>query len=209
MKELFMKKLLLASSLLMACTAGAYAEENKGGLFVEPMITYEKGEGEIDYPSPINSSSNDIDGFGVGARIGFHIYESVFIGADGRYSMPNFKDSSLNQDVKAKSFNYGPVIGFQTPTDIGLRVWGGYVMGGQLDPEKDQNVDAKFKDAKGYRVGAGIKLGIASLNLEYQDLKYGETEIEEVGVFTPGSNFNDIELKNQSWVLSVSFPIAI
>lgn len=98
---------------------------------------------------------------------------------------------------------------FLMAIDIGLRVWGGYVMGGELDPEKDKNVDAKFKDAKGYRVGAGIKLGIASLNLEYQDLKYGTTEIEEAGVFTPGSNYNDVNLKNKSFILSVSFPIAI
>ncbi|MFY7994230.1 MAG: outer membrane beta-barrel protein [Bacteriovoracaceae bacterium] len=206
-----MKRILMVSSLVLVCSGAVEAQDkpSAGGLFVEPMLTYEKGEGEIDYPSPINSSSNDIDGFGVGARVGVHIYESLFIGADGRYSMPNFKDSSLNQDVKAKSFNYGPVVGFQMPTTIGLRVWGGYILGGELDPEKDQNVDAKFKEAKGYRVGAGIKLGITSLNLEYQDIKYDKTEIQEVGVFTPGSSYSNVNLENQSWILSVSFPIAI
>ncbi len=205
-----MKRILILSVMVLASVEVANADDPKGaGLFIEPMVTYEKGEGEIDYPSPINSSSNDINGFGVGARLGFHVYESLFVGADGRYSMPQFKDSSLNQESDAKAFNYGPVVGVQTPTDIGLRVWGGYILGGELDPEKDKNVDAKFKDANGYRVGAGIKLGIASLNLEYQDLKYGETEIQEVGTFTPGQNFDDVELKNQSWILSVSFPIGL
>lgn len=203
-----MKKIIFASTLSFLTLSTAYAE-NKGGLFVEPILTYERGDGDVDFPSPINSSESDIDGFGVGARLGFHIFESVFIGADGRYSMPQFKDSSLDQKADAKAWNYGPVVGIQMPTTIGLRVWGGYIMDGVLDPEKDKNVDQKFSDASGYRVGAGIKLGIASLNLEYQDLKYDKTDIDEVGVFTPGYSTNNIELKNQSWILSVSFPISI
>ncbi len=195
--------------IMTALTASAAFAENKGGLFVEPMLTYERGEGDIDFPSPFNSSDTDVVGFGVGARLGFHIMESVFIGADGRYSMPNFKDSTLDQNTDAKSYNYGPVVGFQMPSDLGIRVWGGYIMGGELDPEKDKNVDEVFKKARGYRVGAGIKLKMVSLNLEYQDLKYKETEIEEVGVFNPGYSTSDSELKNQSWVLSVSFPISL
>ncbi len=123
--------------------------------------------------------------------------------------MPQFKDSSLDQKVDAKSWNYGPVVGVQMPTIIGLRVWGGYIMNGQLDPEKDKGVDEKFTHGRGYRVGAGIKLGLVSLNLEFQDLKYKETDIDEVGVFTPGYSTNDIELNSQSWILSASFPISI
>ena len=205
-----MKKIIAASALTLLCAGVAQAETKSGGLFVEPMLTYERGEGEVDYPSPVDSSSTDVDGFGVGARLGFHIHEAVFIGADGRYSMPTFKDSSINQDTDAKAYNYGPVIGFQTPGDLGIRVWANYVMGGELDPDKDQNVDVKFKDAKGYRVGAGIKLGIASLNLEYQDLTYDETEVKEVGNTTfNNAATNNVKLDNQSWVVSVSFPIAL
>lgn len=203
-----MFKYLLPLSLMLTFTQ-VEAAENKGGLFVEPMLTYERGEGEINYPSPINSSDTDINGFGVGARIGFHIFESVFVAADGRYSMPQYEDTSLDQKADAKAYNYGPVLGIQMPWDIGLRLWGGYVMGGEMDPEKDKNVDLKFKDARGYRLGGGVKLGIASLNLEYQDLTYDKTEIEDVaGVFS-GGNTNKVELDNQSWILSVSFPISI
>lgn len=198
--------LLLFVSVFMTKAALA---ENKGGIFVEPILSYERGEGDIDFPAPFNSSDTDVDGFGVGARLGFHIFESVLIGADGRYSMPRFKDSALDQDVDAKAYNYGPVVGIQMPTELGIRVWGGYIMDGELDPEKDRNVDEKFTQAKGYRVGAGIKLSIVSLNLEYQDLTYEKTELQEVGVFNPGYSRGDVELKNQSWILSVSFPISI
>ena len=71
------------------------------------------------------------------------------------------------------------------------------------------DVDVKFSEAKGYRVGAGVKLGITSVNLEYQNLTYDKTKLEEAGVFSPGYSRSDVELENSSWILSVSFPIAI
>lgn len=203
-----MKRISLAC-LSFALLTGSALAENKGGLFVEPMITYEKGDGEIDFPAPANSADTETKGFGLGARLGFHAWESVFIGADGRYSMPNFKDDALNMNTDAKAWNLAPVVGIQMPTDIGLRLWGSYILTGELDPDKDKNVDVRFTNAKGYRVGAGIKLGIASLNVEYEQLKYDKTKVDEVGVFTPGYSTKDIELDNSSWIFSVSFPISI
>jgi hypothetical protein len=47
------------------------------------------------------------------------------------------------------------------------------------------------------------------VNVEYQSVKYDETLIEDVGVFTPNTTRGDIELDNSSTILSVSFPIAI
>ena len=199
---------LLPAALMLVLSTAAYAE-NKGGLFIEPMLTYERGQGEVNFPAPINSSDTDIDGFGVGARLGFHVLESVFIGADGRYSLPRFQDSSLNQDIKSKAWNYGPVVGVQMPTTIGLRVWASYILDASIDPEKDKKVDEKFTSGNGYRIGAGVKLGITSVNLEYQNIKYDKTEISEVGAFSPGFSRSDIELENSSWILSVSFPIAL
>ncbi len=200
------KNLVVAATLLTSTFAMA---ENKGGLFVEPMITYERGEGDVKFPDPFGKADTDVNGFGIGARVGFHIMESIFIGADGRYSMPTFKAKRLDQDVDAKAWNYGPVVGFQTPTTLGLRVWGGYILDAQLDPDKDAGVDEKFRSGNGYRLGAGIKLGIVSVNLEYQDLKYDKTDVSEVGVFTPGYSSNKIELNNSSWILSASFPISL
>lgn len=202
-------KILVLATTVLASSFALADDVKKGGLFVEPMITYERGEGDVKFPDPFGKADTDVNGFGVGARVGFHILESVFIGADGRYSMPTFKAKRLDQDVDSKAWNYGPVVGVQMPTALGLRVWGGYILDGQLDPDKDAGVDQKFRSANGYRVGAGVKLGIVSLNLEYQDMKYDKTDVSEVGVFTPGYSSNKIELNNSSWILSASFPIAL
>ncbi len=183
--------------------------QSMGGFFVEPMITLEKGNGEVDFPSPFNSSTTNIDGFGVGTRLGFHVFESIFLGVDGRYAMPEFKDSSLGQKIQARSWNYGPVLGLQMPTSLALRFWAGYIFDGQLDPDKDENVDEKFTDATGYRIGAGIKFSFISLNLEFQSLNYDKSEINEIGVFNPGYSNSNIDLNTTSWILSASIPISI
>ena len=201
MKTFFLAFFILSFDFVQA--------QSSGGVFVEPMITLEKGTGDIDFPDPINNSTSNLDGFGIGARLGVHLFETLFIGADGRYSIPQFKDSSLGQEIKAQAWNYGPVIGLQMPTTLALRIWAGYIFDGQLDPDKDKNVDEKFSDAHGYRLGAGIKLGIVSLNLEFQDLKYDTTDINEIGVFTPGYSSRNTHLDTSSWLLSASFPISI
>jgi len=186
---------------------GLAQASDKGGFFLEPSLTLEKGESEINFPSPLNSSKGDIDGFGAGLRLGFHVHESLFLGVDGRYAVPTFKDSAIDQDVKATTYNIGPVVGFQMPTLLGLRFWGTYILGSELDPEKDNGFDEKFTDGNGYRLGGGIKLGVVSLNLEYQTIIYEDTEIESAGPFS--GNFNNTELKNNSWILSVSFPVSL
>ena len=187
---------------------GIAHSQGAGGIFVEPMITFEKGSGDVNFPAPIDSSDTQIDGFGVGARFGFHIFESIFLGLDGRYSMPQFNDSSLDQKIQATSWNYGPVVGLQMPTSLALRVWAGYIFDGMLDPDKDKNVDEKFSEANGYRIGAGIKLSIVSLNLEYQNINYDKTDIREIGIFNPGYRTSNIHLDTAAWVLSASLPIS-
>lgn len=199
---------LFALLVFMMFSSFAYGL-NKGGIFFEPIVTYERGDSKINYPSPINDSTGKIQGLGVGTRLGFHLLESLFFGVDGRYSMPSFKDSSLNQNARARSWNYGPMVGVQMPFAIGLRFWGSYIMGGELDPDSSKNVDAKFKNGKGFRLGGGIKLGVTSLNLEYQAIKYDETQIQQAGVFAPGTSFRNVDLKNNSVVFSVSFPFSL
>lgn len=203
-----MKKLVLAASMMMTM-AGAVQAADGAGLFVEPMLTWERGRGDVNFPSPIDSAETEQDGFGVGTRVGFHVMESIFIAADGRYSLTSFKDNKLKQDVDAKAWNVGPVVGFQMPTDLGIRVWAGWVVAGEVDPDKGQNVKERFESGAGYRVGAGIKLAMVSLNAEYQKITYDNTRLEEVGVFTPNYSRGDVEYKNESMVLSVSFPISI
>ncbi len=201
-----MRNLKLTTGLALLTSFSAYAE-NKGGVFVEPMLTYESGTSKVDFPSPAGSSDSDVTGFGVGARLGFHIAEVVFLGVDGRYSMPTYENDDTDIDTRATSYNLGPVVGIQMPTTLGIRLWGGYIMAGQMDLEKDQGIDLKFKDASGYRVGGGIKIASVSLNLEYQVIEYAETELEDAGFFTGSTN--DVDATNKSVVLSVSFPISI
>jgi len=184
------------------------ASPTSSGLFVEPAITYETGSTSINYPSPLSDSSGDVTGFGLGARLGVHLYEAFFVGLDGRYSIPEFSDSSTSYKADAKVYNWGPMVGVQMP-DIGLRVWAAYVLGGELDPEKSGSYNVKFAQAKGYRIGAGFRLASVSLNLEYQDLKYDRTTLQEVGPFSPGANFDGVKLKSDTWVASVSFPIEL
>lgn len=202
--SIFKKIIIFASTAFIALPALA---AESGGLFVEPLVSYEKGSSDIDYPSPFTNSSGDINGFGVGARLGVHFADVVFLGLDGRYMKPKFKDSTNSMNSDSSGYNYGAVLGVQTPV-VGLRVWGTYIIGGQLDPDEDNSVDLKFSDAKGYRVGVGFRLAIVSLNVEYQDLKYDTTTLQTMGPFSPGAD-SDIDLKDKAWIFSVSFPIEI
>lgn len=203
-----MKKLLMTSAILGCLSSPAFALD-KGGAFIEPMLTWETGDGDVSLPDPVTNQEVELEGFGAGLRLGFHLFESAFLGVDGRYSMPNFEGTSLNQDADGKAWNYGPVFGLQMPTTLGIRVWGGYIFDATMDPDRSANIDQKFKDGDGWRVGAGIKLGAASLNAEYQDLTYDTTEIESVGVFTTGTNLSNVDLDNKQWIFSVSFPMSI
>lgn len=194
--------------MLMVFSGFARADEsNAAGLFVEPMVTWERGRGDVNFPAPISSADTELDGFGVGARLGMHVYESFFVAADARYSWLTFKDSKLHQDTSATSWNVGPVVGIQMPTMFGLRVWGGWIVASQVDPDSDKSVDEKFESGQGYRIGAGVKLSVVSLNIEYQKIKYSNTSLQNSGIFT--GTTNDVQLNNDSMVLSVSFPIAI
>lgn len=199
----------LATVLMAAAPALADdvkdTKDSKGGLFVEPAITYEKSESSVNWPSPLSDSTGTADGLGIGARFGFHLNEAFFIGADARYSMPRFK-SSANYEADSTATNYGAVVGFQMP-NVGLRIWGTYVLGGELDPKADGNFDVKFEKATGYRVGAGFRVQSVSLNLEYQDLKYGNSVLQKFGPLSGAATFDDVNLKNKSWIASVSFPL--
>lgn len=203
-----MKKLVFANTCLLFISVNCLAQET-AGFFVEPMVTYERGEGDINFPAPFANSESKVRGFGVGARAGTQVYEIVFAGLDARYSLPNFQESRLNQDVSATSWNISPVIGIQMPTPVGLRLWGNWIVAGELDPDSDRGVDEKFIGGNGYRIGAGFRLGLVSLNAEYQFIDYDETEIAEVGIFSPGYSSKNIALENKSLILSVSMPIGL
>lgn len=199
-------KTFLTSFILLGMSF-ASANDKDAGLFVEPSITYETSQFDVNYP--FASSSGDTNGFGVGARIGMHINEVLFVGVDGRYSQLNFEDSNsvFNYDTKAQSFNVAPVIGVQMP-DIGLRVWGSYILTSTMDPDESSGLDLKFAEGQGYRLGAGFKVYSVSLNLEYQKVDYDKTSIQQIGPIVNTAT-DGVQLKNEAWIASVSFPISI
>jgi hypothetical protein len=201
-----MKKYLVAAGAITAALAAPLARA-ASGLFIEPGVTYERGDGDLDFPAPFGGTSADVNGFGAMARLGFHISDAFFIAADGRYSRPTLENDDY--DTEATAYNYGAVAGIQMPTLLGLRVWGSYIFGGELDPEKDDDLDVRFEDASGYRLGAGLRFGIVSVNLEYQQLEYDKAKLQSVGPFNPGETFDDVDAKNDSYILSVSFPISL
>ena len=142
----------------------------------------------------------------MGLRIGGHVYESVFLAVDGRYSRPTYDSSALGDSATANAYNAGLTLGVQTPV-AGLRVWGTYILTGSLDPEKINSVDVKFNDLKGYRIGAGLYIASFSVNLEYQDAKYDSTTVQELGPLS--GNFDSITGRDKSYILSVSFPVSL
>lgn len=199
---------LVLPLLILSGPVSVMADSDSLGLFVEPMVTYELGSTSTNYPSPLRSSSGNIDGLGVGARAGFHFSEVLFAAGDLRYSMPRFDDSSVSYNAKAVATNWGLVVGMQMPT-LGLRVWGTYVLGGELNPEASSGLDVKFSRAQGYRIGAGFRVTAVSLNLEYQALRYDSTTLEQLGPFSSGATLDGVVHENKSWLASVSFPLEL
>ncbi len=176
------------------------------GLFIEPAITYESGTLKLDYPG-FGSSNENVKGFGLGARIGFHCYDVLFVAADLRYSKPRYESSALNDSADSQAYNGGVTLGVQTPL-AGLRIWGTYIADGMLDPDKMGALDIKYTGFNGYRVGGGFYIATVSLNLEYQVAKYKSNSVS----FTPisgASSFDNVYGTQTGYIASVSFPIAM
>jgi len=210
---------MLCLSFLTLGVTSVYADEaapsnehsessNKLGLFVEPGISYEFSNSTINYPAPFNDHDGNVHGFGLLGRLGFHVADVIFIAADGRYSRPTFRDSTGNFDSTADAYNWGVTGGIQTPV-AGLRLWASWILGAGIDPDSVNNFDVKYSSGSGWRVGAGFYIEALSLNFEYQHIGYDTVEVQQIGAFTPGTSFSGSELRNNSYIFSVSFPVAL
>jgi len=213
--EKFIKKILAAATALgcVGATPAMAAEIretlHEAGAFIEPAVTYETGDAKANLPV-LGSSNGEVTGYGLALRAGAHIFESVLLGVDGRYSFPNVRDDRTDLDANGTAYNWGPVVGLQMP-NIGLRVWGGYIVDGSIDP-KGEKVNVKFNGAEGYRVGAGFKVYDVSLNVEYANIRYANAILQNGGIvpsFASGANFGSVDYRNQSYTASVSFPFAL
>lgn len=201
MKTLF----ALTLSSIIACAALPTWANEDGGLFVEPGITYQRQESDIDNPTPFADSTAKVEGLGLMGRAGFHVSEALFIAGDFRYSFPRYKDSATNYNMNASQYDLGPTFGLQMP-NLGFRVWGTYIPYAELDPQGTSNLNYWFRDGKGYRVGVGFRVAMVSLNLEYENIKYGQTEFENASIFS-GANADSLQFDGKSWIASVSFPL--
>lgn len=198
-----MKKLSLALAFLAtaAITSAAQAE----GLFVEPAITYESGNNNITWPV-VGNSTGDTKGPGFDLKLGGHVADTLFLALDASYSKPGFTNSSVSYDASADKNLFGVVVGAQMPI-VGLRLWGGYIFDGQMDPAASNGYDVKFTRAQGYKLGAGFRVLMVSLNVEYADVKYGNTSLQATPVSFTGTV--DEKLQDKTTLVSVSMPFTI
>lgn len=206
-----MKSKLLTTLTALAFCAPSLAmalSDRDTGFFIEPMLTHETLDSEVNYPDPYGQSNGEADGLGLGLRLGAHVHEIFFIGLDARYSQLDYVATGGDYRADADTYNYGVLVGAQLPTPVSLRVWANYILGGQFDPEQANNQDVKFKSAEGYRFGLGIMFSVLSLNVEYQKITYDNSNLESIGPFNVGENLNNTEMKNDGYVISLSFPYA-
>lgn len=107
-----------------------------------------------------------------------HFLKRAFVGVDANYTT-------------GRSYgNYGPIVGIQFPSRIGMRVWGGMSQGRTMDLKRDHDMNEKMSGINGRRVGIGFKLsGDLSLDLEYQTIN-GQQNV-----------------KNNSYIMSLSAPL--
>lgn len=188
-------------------TTDAPAEEriSRGGFFLEPMIFASQEDMSVE-TSGFGDTSGSARSYGAALRFGGHISEIALLGLDARYSKANIDGTSYG-DVDADVYNIAPMVGLQTPL-AGIRLTAGYVLAGENNPDGGNTFDVKFKEAQGWRLGAGIHILAVSVNLEYQDLTYNTTEVESVGPLATSSDF-DVDANTQGYALTVGFPIEL
>ncbi len=191
-------------------TTNTESSRSNVGLFVEPILLYSRDDVTIktsQLPIISDDTSGTSEAAGLGARLGFHLSEAIFLGADGRYSRTRMTDSSYGT-AEGDSYSVGPTLGFQMP-DIGVRIWGTALMLGGYDPKPgNQDFDVKFEDPRGFRAGVGFRIASVSVNLEYQDLTYDKTEVESFGLIS-GTASSDVDFENKGFTGSISFPMEL
>lgn len=52
-----------------------------------------------------------------------------------------------------------------------------------------------------------MKKSAFSVNLEYQDLMYGKSILEQMGPLNVGSTIAGVNLQDKKWLASISFPL--
>ena len=153
MKKMFFLKSFLFS---MATLAGfEFAQAADSGFFIEPALTYEaSGTANVNWSgNNLTGSSGNVNGYGLGLKIGSSVADIVTLGLDFNYSKPNY--GSYYSTVQAESQLAGVFVGVQMPI-VGLRFWGTYIPYGIFDPASDGGMDVKYTGGTGYKLGVGL-----------------------------------------------------
>lgn len=183
---------------------------SKGGLFIEPILMVSQEDTTIKASQLFllaDDTSGTSKGYGVGLRFGGHISEILLIGVDARYSKVQIEDSFYTKS-DADVYNIAPMVGLQTPI-FGIRLMAGYVVFGENNPRSGiQGLDLKFKEASGWRIGAGLHVAAVAFNIEYQDLRYNTTEIESFGSVAV-NRATSVDADSHGYSLSLSFPVEL
>ncbi|OFZ32053.1 MAG: hypothetical protein A2622_12550 [Bdellovibrionales bacterium RIFCSPHIGHO2_01_FULL_40_29] len=201
-----MKKIFYFMSLFLTSYT-AQAQYSAAGWFIEPGVFYQSGTVTVDYPAPFSESSETIKGYGIGLRVGGHFADILFYAADLRYGKPHYDSDALSDSADAETLDAAATFGVQTPF-FGIRAWASYLIDGTLDPGVINSVDIKYSRFGGYRIGVGLYIAIVSVNLEYQDAKYNNTSVDSIGPFAVGT-LDDVNASDKSYIVSVTFPIAL
>lgn len=180
------------------------------GLAIEPMLIYQQEDAKIrtsQLPVISDDTSATSRGYGFGLKLGGHIGDILTAGVDGRYMQTTLDDSAYGK-ARTTKYSVGPTVGVQMPI-VGLRLFGTYVLAGAVDPEAGtQDVDVRFRDPRGYRLGAGFHIGPISLNLEYENISYLNTQVQSYGLIGGNGN-SDIDFDTRGYLASVSFPLSL
>jgi hypothetical protein len=179
------------------------------GLYLEPGAVYEfKGNGSINgnFAGGANLLSGNETGPGGTLRVGANVYKIFFAGLEGLY-LRDTQDTRLG-NFTGNEYGGGVFAGVQMPWVVGLRVWGGYLPWVVDDFDKTNGFRPHFSDGRGWKVGAGFRVSIVSINVEYMRLNFHSASVDIDGGSSVGSS-SDITHKQDAWLAGISFPLTL
>lgn len=167
------------------------------GLLLEPVVGYNLGGFEIDSDG---WDKENMRGPSVGGRIGYQNF-GFQIGLDYLRSNLDIDDKDFKKDLAMNEF--AGFVGFEFP--ILLRVYAGYIFSATGDSEYDngtRNVDAKFKDGTGVKMGVGFTgLPFIDINFEYRKGTFKEYKL--------GSTKHEDDTDYNSFMIGLSLPFVL
>jgi hypothetical protein len=193
------KTLATIASLLVVTALSSPSA--KAGLLVEPYAGYS-------FFGSVNNSGTDYgsyNGVGFGARGAIQILDLVFGGVDASYYPSLGYDPASTGTVFSggiKNTKVGLVAGVSLPL-LPLRFWLGYNFVDKLSGSVG-TTDVSLS-GNSFKLGAGFKFILVSLNAEYIITSYGSLDVGSVAQALPGGN----NFTGKTIVLSASVPLSL